>query len=146
MDWEVKQLNHQQIMTSTLSQTLLSYQQGWHITIAMQLTTVLYIAIEGNLIQSSWEEKCHLENIRQQKRLKIATFLRMPQEVRWITKSIMIMTTDTDVTLGEISEYMTESNLKLTTHPGKCMTKKTEQINYWPIPVGDTSGSMNWYF
>ena len=53
-------------------------------------------------------------------------FLRMPQEEIWITKSIMIMTTDTHVTLGEITEYMTESDLKLTTHPGKCMTKRTE--------------------
>ena len=50
----------------------------------------------------------------------------MPQEEIWITKSIMIMTTDTHVNLGEITEYMTESDLKLTTHPGKCMTKRTE--------------------
>ena len=114
-------------MKTTLPQTLLSYQQGWQISIAMQLTTVVYIAIKGNLMHSFYEEPCHLENIRQHKSGgNLLCFLRMPQEEIWITKSIMIMTTDTHVTLGEITEYMTESNLKLTTHPGKCMTKRTE--------------------
>ena len=65
----------------------------------------------------------------------------MPQEVRRITNHYE--EDWSDVAIGEITEDMTQSHLKLTMQSGKCMTKKTERST---IVMGEITENMGSFY
>ena len=66
----------------------------------------------------------------------------MPQEVRRITNHYEEEDLS-DVAIGEITEDMTQSHLKLTMQSGQCMTKKTERST---IVMGEITENMGSFY